>query len=80
MRAHTTITLSATDLANVSEFVRQIGREEAAVTPPSGLKGEYFASVGLTGAPVLTRYETVNFSWGTASPGAGVPAETVSTS
>ena len=78
VRAHTNLSLAAADLANVADFVRQIGREEAAVTPPSGLKGEYFANVSLTGTPVLTRYEAVNFSWGTGSPGTGVPADNFS--
>jgi YVTN family beta-propeller protein len=78
IRAHNTFTLSAADLANVSEFVRQIGREEAAVAPVTGLKGEYFANVSLGGTPVLTRYEAVNFSWGTGSPGPGVAANNFS--
>jgi YVTN family beta-propeller protein len=81
VRAHNTFTLGATDLANVSEFVRQIGSEEAAVAPPAptaGLKGDYFANVNLSGAPVLTRYEAVNFDWGTAAPGADVPADNFS--
>ncbi|MFN8121538.1 MAG: choice-of-anchor C family protein [Thermoleophilia bacterium] len=38
-----------------------------------GLRGEYFANVGLTGYPVMTRTEAVDFDWGTGSPGGGVP-------
>ncbi len=76
--AHNTFTLNATDLANVSEFVRQIGREEAAVAPPppaTGLRGDYFAGVGVAGTPLLTRYEAIDFNWGTAAPATAVPAD-----
>jgi cytochrome c553 len=74
--AHSTFSLSATDLGNVSAFVRQIGREEGAVTavPASGLKGEYFGNVSLSGTALATRYENVNFSWGNGAPAAGVAA------
>ncbi len=83
--AHTSITLTATELANVSAFVRQIGREEAAVAPTgtpvgtgTGLRGEYFANLTLSGSPALTRTEIVNFDWAGGSPGAGVPADNFS--
>jgi large repetitive protein len=86
--AHTTVSLTATERANVVEFVRQIGREEAAVaatttptptpTPSRGLRGSYFNNRTLTGTAVLTRDEAVNFSWGTASPGTGVTADNFS--
>jgi YVTN family beta-propeller protein len=79
--AHNVFTLNATDLANVSEFVRQIGREEAAVAPPAptaGLRGDYFAGVALGGTPLLTRYEAINFDWGSGAPAAGVPADNFS--
>jgi hypothetical protein len=37
--------------------------------------GEYFANPGLTGGPVLTRYDDkIDFSWGNGSPG-GLPAD-----
>jgi large repetitive protein len=73
--AHSGLTLSATDLANVTEFVRQIGREEAAVTPPNGLRGSYFSGVALAGTALLTRFEAIDFDWGTGSPAASVPAD-----
>jgi alpha-glucosidase (family GH31 glycosyl hydrolase) len=45
----------------------------------TGLKGEYFANNNLIGSPVLTRTDsTVNFNWGTNSPGSGVPADNFS--
>jgi hypothetical protein len=45
----------------------------AGVAP--GLQGEYFNNMTLSGVPVLTRIDsTVNFNWGSGSPGAGVNA------
>ena len=38
----------------------------------NGLTGRYYNNVTLSGSPVLTRSEAVDFSWGTASPGANV--------
>jgi PA14 domain len=46
--------------------------------PPTGLRGEYFGNVNLTGTPLLTRYEAVDFAWGTAAPAAGLPADNFS--
>ncbi len=43
-----------------------------------GLTGEYFPNPSLTGTPVRRVTEGVNFDWGTASPGAGVPADNFS--
>ncbi len=82
VRAHNTFSLSSADVTSVSEFVRQIGREEAAVAPPSttgsGLRGEYFGNVSLSGTPSLTRIQAVDFDWGTASPGAPIAANNFS--
>jgi large repetitive protein len=82
VRAHTSVVLSAVDLANVSAFVRQVGREEPAAAGGGsqglGLRADYFSNMALTGLPVLTRTEAVNFDWGTASPGAGVPVDNFS--
>lgn len=77
--AHTTVTLTATELANVVEYLQQIGSEETGapgtVASGTGLRGQYFANETLTGTPVLTRTEAINFSWGTAAPGTGVAAD-----
>jgi len=75
--AHTNVSLSATQLTQVTDYVQQIGREEPAAPLPvnTGLVGEYFTGEALAGQPVLTRIEAVNFGWGGASPGAGVPAD-----
>ncbi len=43
-----------------------------------GLKGEYFTNMTLSGAPVLTRTENVNFNWGGAAPDAALGADNFS--
>jgi YVTN family beta-propeller protein len=81
IRAHSGLSLSSTDLANVGAFVRQIGREEPAVassTTGTGLRAQYFANRTLSGTPVLTRTEAVNFDWRRGSPGTGVPVDNFS--
>jgi PA14 domain/Domain of unknown function (DUF1929)/Putative Ig domain/PKD domain len=83
VRAHNVFSLSATDLSNVSAFVRQIGREQTAITttpvvPSSGLKGEYFGNTALNGTPLLTRYENINFNWGRSAPATGLPTDNFS--
>jgi YVTN family beta-propeller protein len=72
--AHNNVTLSATQLAQVSAFVAQIGSEEAAVVSSGsgGLLGEYFNNLTFIGTPALTRVEAVNFGWGSGSPGTGI--------
>ena len=41
--------------------------------------GEYFANAGLSGEPVLTRYDDgLNFDWGLGNPGDGVPDDNFS--
>ncbi len=73
--AHTVFVLSPTELASVSAFVRQIGSQEGPVTPATdtgagtGLKGEYFNNLTLSGTPALTRTEAIDFTWGFDPPG-----------
>jgi hypothetical protein len=43
-----------------------------------GLCGTYYNNKTLSGTPVLTRTEAVDFNWGTASPGPGVNADNFS--
>lgn len=39
-------------------------------------RGEYFANTSLTGEPAFVRNDgTINFEWGTGSPGGGLPAD-----
>ncbi|MCP4540384.1 MAG: hypothetical protein GY832_24870 [Chloroflexi bacterium] len=43
---------------------------------PGAWWGDYFANRDLGGSPVMSRYDdAVNFSWGTGSPGGGVPSD-----
>jgi len=47
-------------------------------TPPTPTKwqGEYFANMWLLGAPTLVRSDdTVDFNWGSGSPGSGIPSD-----
>jgi hypothetical protein len=44
----------------------------------TGLKGQYYNNTNLSGSPVLTRYEEVNFSWGSSSPAAAGNADNFS--
>jgi len=83
IQAHKNLLLLPSDLANVSAFVQQIGAEEPTVPPAppvsgTGLVGQYFNNATLTGTPLLTRTEAVNFDWGTGSPGTGIPADSFS--
>ncbi len=49
---------------------------EVAGTNKTGMKGEYFDNMSLTGKPVLTRIDSmVNFNFGTKSPAPGLPKE-----
>lgn len=50
-----------------------------AVASPGAWWGDYFATLDLSGAPVLSRYdETINFSWGAGSPASGLPSDNFS--
>lgn len=40
----------------------------------TGLRGDYFANVSRSGAPALTRVEALDFAFGAAGPGGGLPA------
>ncbi len=45
-------------------------------TGKTGMKGEYFDNMNLTGRPVLTRIDSmVNFNFGTGSPAPGLPED-----
>lgn len=46
----------------------------------TGLRGQYYNNMTLTGTPAVTRTDaTVNFSWGSGSPGAGINSDGFST-
>jgi YVTN family beta-propeller protein len=80
VRAHNSVSITDANLANLVAYLKEIGSEEGAAPSPtgSGLSGNYYNNVSLTGTPVLTRVETVNFNWGNAAPGAGVNADNFS--
>ena len=68
-----------TELRNLVAYVAQIGNQETTAAPAAstsntgtGLAGQYFNNITLSGAPVLQRTEAVNFGWSTNSPGPGV--------
>jgi len=82
VRAHVGHGLSTTQVDDLGKYLRDIGSEEAnaAQLPGAGLGlgASYFATTNLSGTPVLSRVESVNFNWGVTSPGTGVPASAFS--
>ncbi|HEY5810942.1 MAG TPA: PA14 domain-containing protein, partial [Povalibacter sp.] len=76
IRAHQGVTLSDTDLANLAAYVAQIGAQETVGGRPpgsgTGLKGEYFNNTTLSGEPVVTATQAIDFDWGSGSPAAGI--------
>lgn len=82
--AHEGVALTAGELANLAAYVAEIGGQEPAPgggggggTPNTGtgLPGQYFNNLTLSGAPALSRVEAVNFAWLNGSPGPGVNAD-----
>ncbi len=56
-----------------------VGKQPAVVAASGAWWGDYFSNPDLGGSPVLSRYDAaVNFSWGTGSPGGGVPSDNFS--
>lgn len=55
---------------------------EATVSPAlaqGAWYAEYFANASLSGGPTLTRYDdSLNFDWGSGSPGSGIPTDNFS--
>jgi YVTN family beta-propeller protein len=81
VRAHNNVTVSDTDLPKIAAYLREIGSEEGAAPSPvvaSGLTGNYFNNISLSGTPALTRTEAINFNWGSGSPGAGINTDNFS--
>jgi YVTN family beta-propeller protein len=82
VRAHGGIAVGDTDLASLAAYLREIGGDEPEALPAAGngtgLRASYFGNLTLSGTPALTRTEAVDFSWGPAAPGAGVPADNFS--
>jgi YVTN family beta-propeller protein len=81
LSAHNNLSLTAGESANLVEYLKQIGSEEtsaAGAATGTGLRGQYFGNLSLSGTPLLTRTEAVNFNWGTNSPGGSVPRDSFS--
>ncbi len=80
VQAHRGVSLTAAELANLGTYLRTIGSEEPTApmsdtSSGTGLAAEYFKNPNLTGSALLTRTEAVDFSWGTAAPASGLPAD-----
>lgn len=78
--AHAGLAIGATDLANLAQYLREIGSEEAGApvlpTSGSGLRADYYAgAASFAGRLLVTRTEAVDFGWGTSRPTVGVPAD-----
>jgi mono/diheme cytochrome c family protein len=80
VKAHSNVTISDANLANLVAYLREIGGEEGAAPSPvtNGLVGNYYNNITVSGTAALTRNEAINFNWGTGSPGAGVNADNFS--
>jgi YVTN family beta-propeller protein len=74
VRAHNGVSITDTDLGNLVAYLQQIGSEEATAptSTGTGLLGRYYANTTLSGTPVLTRVERIDFGWASGSPGTGV--------
>ena len=79
VQAHRGVSIAAADLTNLAQYLREIGSDEAAPVAKSGtgtgLQGDYFANNSVSGTPVLTRIEAVDFDWGEGSPASVVPVD-----
>jgi YVTN family beta-propeller protein len=88
LNTSSTITLAANQRAAIMVEYQEFGGGATMSLrwlPPGGSSsaysreaGTYFANVNLTGSPVLSRTEAVDFNWATGSPGSGVPADNFS--
>ena len=82
IRAHSGVLIGDTDLNNLSAYLLELGSDENAVPVPpgpgSGLTGQYFNNKKLTGSPVLTRVEAVDFDWLFGSPDSSIPVDAFS--
>ncbi|HEX5685644.1 MAG TPA: PA14 domain-containing protein [Ideonella sp.] len=78
--AHRGVVMSGNDMSNLVAYLREIGGDEvSAPTGPSGggsgLSGQYFNNISLSGGYTVLRNEAVDFDWGGGAPAAGIPAD-----
>jgi hypothetical protein len=82
VRAHSGVSVSDANLANLVAYLREIGSEEAAAPQlagaGAGLTGRYYNNRTVSGTVRLTRIEAVDFNWGSARPGSNVNANSFS--
>jgi len=83
IRAHNNVAIGDSDLTMLVAYLKEIGVDEAAAPAPAGsgtgLTGRYYNNTSLSGTPVLTRIEAVDFSWAGGGPGGGVAKKNFST-
>ena len=82
VRAHSGVTIGDANLAQLGAYLREIGADEATAPSPvgsgTGLRANYFNNITLSGNPVLSRTEAVDFNWASGSPGSGVSSNNFS--
>ena len=80
--AHVGHGLAAADITRLAAYLRELGRDEGAApikaSSGAGLAASYFGNTTLSGTPLTTRIEAVNFAWGSGRPAIGVPADNFS--
>jgi len=81
--AHRGMALNGNDMSNLGAYLREIGGDE--VSAPAGvagngtgLSGQYFNNIGLSGSYTVLRNEAVDFDWGSGAPAAGIAADNFS--
>ncbi len=72
------VELNADQLRQITAYLRELGREEGPASAPvgegTGLVGRYFNNMTLSGNPVFTREENIDFNWKSNKPAPGVNA------
>jgi YVTN family beta-propeller protein len=80
--AHAGHGLASADVTRLAAYLRELGRDEGSAptraNSGAGLLGSYFGNTSLSGPPLVTRVEAVNFDWGSGRGGIGVPADNFS--
>ncbi len=74
-----THTPTATHTATATGTPTRTATPTSTATQATGWRGEYFNNTNLTGNPVFTRIDpTIEFDWGSGSPGPRMPADNFS--
>ncbi|MEK8033611.1 PA14 domain-containing protein [Ideonella sp. DXS29W] len=81
--AHRGVVLSPGDMSNLVAYLAEIGGDESAAVGGTsgggtGLSGQYFNNIGLSGSYTVLRNEAVDFDWGTGAPASGIAADNFS--